>query len=152
MGMIEELLGDESRRQKIEDFIARYEKGPPEEGISDDESKRHYDELTRDLPEDEYREAASDAFGRMSSEQRREIAEKLRTEARAEGVSVDESEDEDAGMLGKVAAALRGGQSGGLGQMLDGGGSGSGGVLSSPAARAALAGIAAHVAKRFLKR
>ncbi len=148
--MFEELLGDESRRQKVEDFVARYDKGPPEEGISDDEAQHHHDELTSDLPEDEYREAATDAFGRMSSEQRREVGQKLRSEATAQGVPVDESGDEDAGMLGRVAAALRGTQSGGLGQIL--GGAGGGGVLSSPAARAALAGIAAHVAKRFLKR
>jgi hypothetical protein len=89
-------------------------------------------------------------MGCLSGDQRQQLEQQLRQKASERGLDaqVQQTSGDDAASLGSLASALNG-KGGGLSQMLNGGGSN---VLSSPAAKAALAGIAAMAAKRFLKR
>lgn len=67
----------DTRRSQVQDFVSRYDDGPPTEGFSDDEALRHYDEVAGHLSPEEYQEVATQAFERMSPEQRREFAQML---------------------------------------------------------------------------
>jgi hypothetical protein len=144
------------RQEEIQDFVARYDQGPPQEGISDEETLRHHDELAASLAPDEYREVARESFERMDPQERADFGRRLRRRAEEEGVDTREaaSDDalEDAGILGSLAGMLQDKKPGALSELLSGNGRGGvGEVLKSPAARAAIGGIAAMAAKRFLR-
>jgi nicotinamide riboside kinase len=94
----------------------------------------------------------------MRPEERREFGRYLREQARErdagfvdlDGDGVDDRIADDPGVLAEATARLRERQPDLLGQIL-GGGSGGQGVLANPLAKAALAGIAAMAAKRYLR-
>lgn len=65
---------DKQARGRAEDFIKRYENGPPEENISDEESVRNYQAVASRLSPQELEESAAEAFERMSPDQRREFS------------------------------------------------------------------------------
>jgi hypothetical protein len=141
---------------EVQDFVARYEQGPPQEGISEEEALRHHDELAADLSEDEYREVATESFERMDPETRADFGRRLRRRAEEEGVDTRVAADDESlskpDVLGSLAGMLQGKSPGALGSLLgSNGASGVGEVLKSPATRAALGGIAAMAAKRFLR-
>src|SRR5918997_3970263 len=80
--MVDQLLGglfggqdddDEPvRRQRPTDFIDRYERGRPYDGIGDHEVLQNYQTVAGRLSPQEYEEAAAEAFSRLSPEERRE--------------------------------------------------------------------------------
>ena len=152
----EQPLADKAKRDEVEDFVTRYEQGPPQEGISDEETLRHHGEIAAGLSPDEYREAATQSFERMDPVQRSDFGRRLRQQAEAEGIDAHEAARDDAledsNILGSLAGMLQDKKPGALGELLGSeNGKGVGGILNSPAARAALGGIAAMAAKRLLR-
>jgi hypothetical protein len=164
MGMLDELLGA-GRREDYRDFVDRYDRGAPYEGIDDDEADRRYREVAPRLSREDYEESAREAFSRMRPEERREFGRHLREEGRRrdagfvdlDGDGIDDRMAEDPGVLAQVTARIHERRPDLLGQILGGGrgdqgGQGGGqGALSNPLAKAALAGIAAMAAKRFMR-
>jgi hypothetical protein len=125
-----DMLQDTATRGKLEDFAKRYDQGAPWEGISDDEARQQHDEVAAQLDDSEYEESARESFQNLEPDQRREAARSL-------GVG----ETEDPQELARATARVRKEKPDMLGQL-----------MSNPALKGAVAGIAAQAAKRFLKR
>src|SRR5215210_3725649 len=150
MSLMDLLGGGGQKRQELEDFVGRYEKGRPHEGIDDDEARSRYEEVSSHLSDDDYELSAEEAFQRMSPQARKEFAQMVRQQSRQRNVRLDEFDaddderDGDPRHLAKMARRVRKQQPGGLAGMLGGGGGGGGmgGMLGNPVARAALAGVA----------
>ena len=140
MGLFERLLGGQpggpppqQRRQEYQDFVSRYEQGPPWAGISDQEAAGRYQQVAPHLPPEEYRRSAEEAFARLSPQERLQLGQYLRQRARQQGVDVpdlnrDGIDDrlQDPAYLAQAAGRLHQQQPGLLGQLLGGGGGGGG--------------------------
>lgn len=170
MDLFERVLGGQQggpppqqQRQEFQDFVGRYEQGPPWMGVSDQEAVQRYQQVAPHLSPQEYRESAQEAFARLSPQERQQFGQYLRQRAQQQGVDVpdfnrDGIDDrlQDPAYLAQTASQLHQQQPTLLGQLLGGGssGSGSGGgaaaVLGNPLAKAALAGIAAVAVKRMM--
>jgi hypothetical protein len=154
------------QRPDYEDFVQRYEQGKPWEGISDQEALSRYRQVVPQLPRDEYVDAAQQAFARLTPDQRQQFLDMLRQGARQQSVNVpdlnrDGIDDrlQEPRELAEMAARMEQQRPGLLEQLLGasgeraaGGGSSPdiGALLNNPLAKAALAGIAAMAARRFL--
>lgn len=155
MGLLDGLMGAIGGPQGVGDFVQRFERGAPWEGIADEEALDQYGRVSRALPPEEYRRAAEETFVRFSPEERRQFAEQLQQQARRQDFSfpdllsgAETDRLQEPGMLAELTSRLHGAGPGVLRGLLGGGGGG--GALSSPLARAALAGIAAMAMKRFV--
>lgn len=153
MGLLDGLLGAVGR-QGAGDFIQRYERGAPWDGIDDREALDHYGRVAGALPEDEYRRSAEEAFARFSPDERRQYGELLRQQARRQDFGFQDLDGDgrddrlqDPRTLADMTSRLHGAGPGVLRGVLGGGG---GGALSNPLAKAALAGIAAMAMKRVM--
>ncbi len=170
--MVDQLLGglfgaqdsddDEMRRSRAHDFVSRYEQGPPDQGYDDDEVYQNYRAASSRLPQDQYEDAAAEAFNRLSPGERGELMRII--DERSGGRYRADSDDphdlaraasrfrqEDSGG-GDLADLLGfGGSSSGAGGLLDAvrGDRDGGGMLNSPIAKAALAGVAAMAMKKM---
>src|SRR5262249_53633307 len=158
MSLLDALLGGGGREDNNA-FLQRFENGPPWEGYSDQEVLKRYGTVAGQASAQEYQQAASDAFGRLSPEQRVEFGRLLQQRAREQHATVgglDQSgikDFQDAQQLARLTGEVH--QQPGLLRSLLGEGSGGGqsqpaGLLSNPLAKAALAGIAAMAIKRVL--
>ena len=154
MGMmqaLEGLLGGPQQRKDYEDFVNRYNSGPPSEGYTDDEVADRYGQIAPRLPPQDYQRAAQAAFERMSPQERAEFGRYVEQRARQRDPSMGDlfgrgpQQYEDPGALARGTTRVQQEQPDLLGGLL-----GKGGMLSSPIAKAALAGIAAVAAKRYL--
>src|SRR3712207_4384272 len=143
MTNLAERLRDSSRRGEYEDFVQRFEKGAPWEGIDDDEARRRYDEVSSEVSDDDYELSAREAFERLDPQQRKEMARMLRQQGRQRQVDLgefdrdDDDQLSDPKRLARMTRHVRKQQPGGLGALLGGGGGG-GGMLGNPLAKAAL--------------
>jgi hypothetical protein len=160
MGMLEELLAGGQRQKEYRDYIDRYEQGHPSEGYSDQEVLRRYGEVSHAVPPDLYAEAAQEALGRLSPEERAEFVKILQERAAARGVTLSREVQPEPRELGQVLTNLHQ-KPGQLREMLGGGDIQSrgqtasnpiGDLLASPMAKAVLAGVAAMVVKRAMGR
>jgi hypothetical protein len=159
MGIIEDLLGNEQLQKQYKDFVKRYEQGDPAEGYSDQEVLERYGEVSHAVPSQEYAQAAQEALGKLSPEERAEFLKMLQERAAARGVKLPGRGASDPKDLGKVLTDLHE-KPGQLRDILgprdvqsQGQGPGSNPItdmLSSPMAKAVLAGIAAMVVKRMM--
>ena len=164
MGILDELLGGGQRQKDYKDFVDRYEKGHPSEGYSDQEVLKRYGEVSHAVPPDQYAQAAQEALGKLSPEDRAEFLKMLQERAAARGVKLPGKVASDPNDLGKVLTDLHA-KPGQLRDILGGGqpqGQAPGSnpisdilkspqakaVLQSPQAKAVLAGIVATVVKR----
>jgi hypothetical protein len=129
MGLTD-MLQDTAKRGKLEDFAKRYDQGAPWEGISDDEAREQHDEVAAQLDDREYEESARESYQNLQPAQRREAARSLGVE-----------ETDDPQELARATARVRKEEPDMLGQL-----------MSNPALKGAVAGIAAQATKRFLKR
>jgi hypothetical protein len=160
MGILDDLLGGGQTQKDFKDFVNRYEQGDPAEGYSDQEVLKRYSEVSHAVPPKEYAKAAQEALEKLSPEEREEFLEMLRNRAAARGVKLPGKVASDPKDLGKVLTDLhekpgqlrdmlgpRGGgaqeQAQGSNPIVD--------ILSSPQAKAVLAGIAAMVIKRVMQ-
>jgi len=126
MGLTD-MLQDAGTRDKLQDFAQRYEQGQPWEGISDDEAREQHDKVAAQLDDKEYEESARESFQRLDPDQRREVSRKLEIE-----------ETDDPGQLASETARVRKEKPDMLKQL-----------MSNPAVKGAVAGIAAQAIKKF---
>ncbi len=158
MGILDELLGGGDRRRVFDDFVHRYEQGHPADGYSDQEVVDRYREVAHAVPPDQYAQAATEALARLSPEERAEFVKMLQERAKARGVALPRQVGSDPAALGQVVTDLHE-KPGQLTDILGGepeprqasGSSALANVLGSPLAKAALAGIAAMVARRVMR-
>ena len=153
LDFLQNLLGGGQQRQGYQDFVNRYQQGPPQEGYSNQEVADRYNEVATQLPPDAYQQSAEQAFARLTPEQRAEFAQWLQTRAQQQNVTVPPmgpaNQAPDAGTLAQMTTQVRQQQPDLLSQLLGGH---SGTALDNPVVKAALAGIAAMAAQRFLSR
>jgi hypothetical protein len=157
MDMLSQLLGGGQQRQQYQDFTNRYDQGAPWDGISEQEAYGRYQEVAPQLPPGMYQQSAQEAFSRLTPQQRMQLGQHLRQQARQQNYNFPDLDQDgvddrfqDPRYLAQVTGRMEQQQPGILGQML-GGGSG-GGLLESPIAKAALAGIAAMAVKNMMGR
>jgi hypothetical protein len=165
MDMLQDLLGGQER-QGLEDFAGRYQKGAPWDGVTDQEAVDRYRQVARALPPDEYEEAARKAFERLTPAQRVEFGRYVQQRAHQQGITDFDGDGiddrfQDPGQLAAMTARAERRQPGILEQLIGGvggggfgssGGRGAGGLLSSPIAKAAMAGIAAMAVGKVMGR
>ena len=161
MGILDELLGARQPQKEYKDFVNRYEQGHPSEGYSDQEVLKRYGEVSHAVPPDQYAEAAQEALGKLSPEERAAFVKMLQERAAARGVTLSREVRSEPKELGQVLTNLHQ-KPGQLRDMLGGGDLQSrgqapesnliGDMLASPMAKAVLAGITARVVKRVMSR
>ena len=161
MGMLDDLLGNEQFQKQFKDFVKRYEQGDPSEGYSDQEVLKRYGEVSHAVPPEQYAQAAQEALGKLSPKERAEFLEMLQKRAAARGVNLPGKVASTPADLGKVLTDLHQ-KRGQLRDILGAGdaqpqaqAAGSSPItdmLSSPKAKAVLAGIAAMVVKNKMGR
>ncbi len=156
MDMLAQMLGGGQRREEYQDFVNRYDTGAPWDGISDQEAYSRYQQVAPQLPPQMYQESAQEAFSRLTPQQRLQLGQYLQQQTRQQGYDVpdlnrDGIDDrlQDPGYLAQATGQLHQQQPGILGDLLGGGGGGQG-MLQSPIAKAALAGIAAVAVKKMM--
>ena len=163
MGILDELLGGGQRQQGFKDFLNRYEQGHPSEGYTDQEVVERYNDVAHAVPPDQYAQAAQDALARLTPEERAAFVKMLQERAQARGAVLPKQVGAEPRDLGQVLTDLHRTP----GQLRDLLGAGSApaqpgapaqpagssaltGMLASPLAKAALAGITAMVVKRVM--
>jgi hypothetical protein len=147
MSFLQNLLGDSQQQQDYQQFINRYQQGPPEHGYSDREAWQRYQQVAPQLPPQDYEQAALAAFQRMSPDQRQQFGQYVQQQ----GLQLPGFQQGGMGNYqdpGQLAQAMRQAhqQSPDILQNL----LGSGGALSNPMVKAAVAGIAAMAARQML--
>jgi hypothetical protein len=160
--MLDDLLGSEQLQKQYKDFVKRYEQGDPSEGYSDQEVLERYGKVSHAVPPDQYAQAAQEALSKLSPEERAEFLKMLQERAAARGVKLPGKVASDPKDLGQVLTDLHE-KPGRLRDMLGVPDSAQGpdgaqasasnpitDMLSSPMAKAVLAGIAAMVVKRVM--
>jgi hypothetical protein len=161
MGILDELLAGGQRQKEYGEFVDRYEQGHPSQGYSDQEVLKRYGEVSHAVSSDQYAQAAQEAVSKLSPEERAMFAKMLQDQASARGVTLPGNLAPEPRELGQVLTDLHK-KPGQLRDLLGGGAaqpqqqaSGSSpitDILSSPMAKAVLAGIAAKVVKRVMGR
>jgi len=156
MGILDELLAGGHRQKEYSDFVDRYEQGHPSQGYSDQEVLKRYGEVSHAVPVDQYAQAAQEALSKLSPEERAAFVKMLQDRAAARGVTLPGKVAAEPKELGQVLTDLHK-KPGQLRDMLGGQQQASGSspitdILSSPMAKAVLAGIAAMVVKRVVGR
>src|SRR5690349_20560916 len=155
MGLLDMIAGGGQQSAGLQDFVQRYEQGAPWDGYSDQEAVQRYQEVAPQIPQDQYVQAAEQAFDRLSPQQRQGFGQFLQQRAQSQGVglpvqSTSPQQLQQSGFLAQMAGQLHQQQPGLLGELLGGSGGGGGGMLSSPVAKAALAGVAAMAVKNMM--
>jgi hypothetical protein len=159
MGILDDLLGNEQLQKQYKDFVKRYEEGDPSEGYSDKEVLERYGEVSHAVPPDEYAKAATEALSKLSPQERAEFLRMLQEQAAARGVNLPGKVASDPKDLGNVLTNLHEkpgqlrdilGPRGVQPQEQASSSNPIGDMLSSPMAKAVLAGIAAVVVKRMM--
>ncbi len=148
MGLLDSLLGNPQQQQDYQNYLTRYQQGAQHEGYSDQEVMQRYQQVAPKLQPQEYQQAAEQAFNRMSPQERVQFGQYVQQQAQTQNMSVPGFSQgvgreayEDPRYLAQNTAQFHQQQPGMLSQLLGGGGGS--GMLGSPVAKAALAGIAA---------
>jgi hypothetical protein len=158
MGLLDDLLAGGQRQKEYTDFVDRYEQGHPSQGYSDQEVLKRYGEVSHAVPPDQYAQAAQEALSKLSPEERAAFVKMLQERAAASGVTLPRQVPPESKDLGQVLTDLHK-KPGQLRDMLGGGAAqpeSTGAnplteILSSPMAKAVLAGIAAMVVKNVMR-
>ena len=161
MSFLDNLLGGGPQRQEFQDFSQRYDQGAPWQGISDQEAYNRFQQVAPQLPPQVYQQSAQQAFERLDPQQRMQLGQYLQQQAQQQNVNFPHQGGPDAfqdpGYLAQITGQMHQQQPGILGQLLGGalgmgggGGAGSQGMLDSPIAKAALAGVAAMAVKQMM--
>lgn len=141
-------------QQEMQDFVNRFQQGSPSEGYSDQEAVQRFQQVAPNLPPQEFQASAQQAFERMSPQERMQLGQQLEQSAQQQGVQMPQQGNyQDPGSLAQMVTNVHQQSPGLLPQLLGGGQGGlGGGMLSSPVAKVALAGIAAMAAQRIMSR
>ncbi len=102
---------DDRRRGRAQDFVSRYEQGPPYQGISDEEAYHNYRQVAGRLSPQEYEESAAEAFQRLSPQERMQFAQMLQQRA---GGQFGAFQVDDPRELARVTSGYRQQDPGGL--------------------------------------
>jgi len=158
---------DDRRQTRAKDFVNRYETGSPTEGYDADEAAQNYRSVADRLSPEEYEDAAAQAFGRLSPQERSQLGQMMQQQGggRFPGVTGDDPRD-----LARATSRFRQQEPGGLASLFGMGGGGGGGdllgatrgdrgggggglgdLMSNPLAKAALGGIAAVALKKMMR-
>ena len=86
MGILADLVGGGQVQKDYKDFVNRYEQGDPSEGYSDKEVLKRYGEVAQAAPAQDYAKAAQESVGRLSPEQRDQLAKMLKERLAARGI------------------------------------------------------------------
>ncbi|MGY4357632.1 hypothetical protein ACVW0J_004125 [Bradyrhizobium sp. i1.7.7] len=108
MGILDELLGGGQRQKEYRDFVDRYEQGNPSEGYSDQEVLKRYGDVSHAVPSDQYAQAAIEALGKLSPEERAAFVKMLQERAAARGVALPGQVAPEPKELGEVLTDLHG--------------------------------------------
>ena len=153
MDFLQKMLGGQQRGE-YEDFVRRYDQGPPSQGYSDQEVLQRYQQVAPQLSPEEYERSAEEAFQRLSPQERQQFAQWLQTRSQQSGVSFPDADGDgrddrlqDPRELARTMSRMQQ-QEPDLLQKILGGQSGT--ALDNPLVKAALAGVAAMAAKRIL--
>lgn len=167
MNFLQDILGGgQDIEQDYRGFVNRYEQGLPHEGYEDEEVSNRYRQVSRQMPPDLYEDSAQEAFSRMSPQERMQFGQYLRQQTRQQNFNFPDLDQDgqddrfqDPRYLAQVTGRVHQQQPDMLNQLLSsfmsgGGMSGGGGsnALSSPLAKAAMAGIAAIAVKKMMQR
>ncbi len=176
MDSFENLL-DGDRREELQDFVERYERGAAYDDISEEEAVSRYRKVVPELSGEDYRDAAREALSRMEPEERSELGRQLLDRSLQQGYELpghdtdcdDKERFKDPDYLARIVGQMRREQrdlleglifdggagfvGGMMGEGMTGGegASGDGGMLGGPIAKSALAGIAAMGARKLMK-
>jgi hypothetical protein len=165
MDLLEMLMGSSQAQEGFKNFLNRFEEGNPWEGYEDKEVLDRYGEVSHKVSSSDYQQAARGAFGRLSQADREEFGRMLAGQAQTKGLDlpgltpgrgqgfgnldwltqITSQLHQQPGLLRDLLGGLAGGKSTGS----SAGGS-AGSILSSPLAKAALAGITAMLVKKAL--
>jgi hypothetical protein len=134
----------------LADFVKRFE-GGGSDAFNDQETAQHHGAVAEHLPAEHYQQAAEEALTQLSPQQRTQLVDHLREQARQQDVNFPGIHEEprlhEPGMLAGLFGQMQQQQPGLLQQLLGGGG---GGGFSNPIAKMALASIAALGIKRMM--
>ncbi len=123
--MLKGLFGDQDddtgKRDQAQDFISRYEEGLPHENISGEEAVNNYQAVASQLSPQELEESATEAYERLSPDDRRQFAQWLQERG---GDQVGNLTSDDPRDLARVTSQLQSQQPAGLAGLLGGGGLG----------------------------
>jgi hypothetical protein len=108
MGIPDELIGGGQRQKEYRDFVDRYEQGDPSEGYSDQEVLKRYGDVSHAVPPDQYAQAAIEALGKLSPEERAAFVKMLQQRAAARGVALPGQVAPEPKELGEVLTDLHG--------------------------------------------
>lgn len=153
MGLLDNILGNQQTQQELQGYVQRYKQGSPSEGYSDQEVAQRYQQIAPQLPAQDFQRAAEQAFNNMPPDQRQQFGQSVEQQLQARGASTpgfnqgqtNAQQYQDPGYLAQQTAQLHQQQPQLLSQLFGGDGGGSGGaLLSNPAVKSALAGIAAN--------
>jgi hypothetical protein len=122
-------LSSGSKREEYQDYVKRYETGPPWDGISEEEVLNRYGQVSSQVPDDVYQEAAQEAFSRLSPQERQDLVRQVQQGARSQNLDMrdldlDGQPDayEDPGRLAQAATRMKQKNPDLLGQLLGSGG------------------------------
>ena len=158
MGILDELLSGGQSQKEYKDFVDRYEQGHPSQGYSDQEVLKRYGEVSHAVQADQYARAAQEALSALSPEERAAFVKMLQERAAARGVTLPGRVAPEPKELGQVLTDLHK-KPGQLRDVLGApaqpqeqasGSSPIADILTSPMAKAVLAGIAAMVVKNVM--
>jgi hypothetical protein len=130
----------------LDNLLNQFNQGQHDQ-VPDEHVQQAYGEVATQLPQDQYVQAAQEAFDRLTPQQREEFARQLQAKAQQQGVNVNvpAGGTSDSGTLANAVGQVHAEQPNLLQQMFA-----PGGVFSNPAAKAALLGITAMAAQRLL--
>jgi hypothetical protein len=130
----------------LESMLSSFVQGKHED-VPDSQVQSTYGQVASQLPQDQYVQAARDAFSKLTPEQREEFARELQAKAQQHGLDVPSAQavQSDPGALANAVGDVHAQQPNLLQQMFA-----PGGMFSNPAAKAALLGITAMAAQRLM--
>jgi hypothetical protein len=130
----------------LQGMIDQFQQGQHDQ-VPDDQVSSAYNQVATQLPKDEYRQAAEQAFAKLSPEQRAEFLRTLQQQTTQSGMTSPavQSASPDPSSLAAATAEVHGQQPNILQQAFS-----PGGALSNPLVKAAVLGITAMAAQRMM--
>jgi hypothetical protein len=132
--------------ERLQDMLDKFNAGEHDQ-VSDSQVHESYGQVAAQMPQDQYVQAARDAFEKLTPQQREQFARELQQQAQQRGLDVPAAQNAspDPATLASAVGQVHADQPNLLQQMFA-----PGGVFSNPAAKAALLGITAMAAQRLM--